>query len=210
MDVLISAGATRNPIDAMRYLTAGSSGSTGVFIARELAARGVRPWLIGSGEARLRGPEVPGEEFWSTRDLLARMQRWIEAHPGGAVIHSAAVGDYERADPNASKTPSGMAEWTLMLTPTPKIADRIRGWGCTGVYVTFKAAAPETTDEELVAIAARQRLRTGSDFVFANVLGRIGHRVAWVGEEAQWHEQRSTAVSALVDTVCERIGSPPQ
>ena len=197
---LISAGATRNPVDAIRYLSAHASGRTGVGLAHALAGKHARVHLLGSIEAVLRAGDSPGfstETYGSTRDLYARMERWVRANPGGTVIHSAAVGDYE-ADPSASKIASGQAALSLTLRPTPKILDAIRTWGHTGPLVSFKAAAPETTDEELVAIARAQLRRTGSNRVFANVIGRTTTRVFLVDEvHAQRFEQRAEAVAAL-------------
>jgi hypothetical protein len=89
----------------------------------------------------------------------------------------------------------------LRLTPTPKIADQVRGWGLSGTFVTFKAAAPGTSDVEMVLIAQRQRARTGCDWVFANVLGRLGRGVWLVGDTAERFEQREDAVAALADRV---------
>lgn len=203
MRALITAGATRNPIDAVRYISAHSSGRTGVVLACSLRDAGVEPWLLGSAEARLRAPELPGEEYRSTRELMGIMEAWVRANPGGAVLHACAVGDYE-VDTQSSKVPSGQPEWTLRLTPTPKIADHVRGWGLTGPYVTFKAASPETTLPELEAIAQRQRQRTGSDLVFANVLGRLGVDVLLVGEQTRHFSERTPAVEALVEWVVQR------
>lgn len=211
MDVLITAGATRNPVDAVRVLTANASGRTGALVGAALEAAGHEVLVLGSPEARLRaeGAGLAAEEYGSTRDLMARMEAWVRAHPEGALIHSAAVGDYELAT-EAGKIPSGKAELVLRLTPTPKIADHVRGWGLSGPYVTFKAAAPETTDEALVRIASAQRARTGCDRVFANVLGRLGAGVWLVGAQAVRYEDRSDAVQALVEGLIPRrpAGSP--
>jgi phosphopantothenoylcysteine synthetase/decarboxylase len=200
VDVLITCGATRNPVDAMRYLSARSTGQTGLQIARALRDRGHRVRVLGSAEAALRAPDLAVEEYGSTRDLFDRMRDAILAAPTGAVIHAAAVGDYEVAAPDAGKTPSGRAEWLLRLVPTPKIADHVRGWGLTGPFITFKAGAPETSVDDLHRIAAAQRARTGSDRVFANVLGRLG-TVLWVGDEAERFDDRDAAIGTLVDWV---------
>ena len=198
MDVLITAGATRNPVDAIRYLSAHATGATGATLSRAIAAQGGTPWLLGSAEARLRAPEIAGEEYFGTRDLMARMEAWIRAHSHGAVVHSSAVGDYELAAPLKEKIPSGLASMTLTLVPAPKIADQVRGWGLQGPYVTFKAAPPGTSDEDLVGIASRQRARVRCDRVFANVLGRTDVGVWLVGDEAVRYERREDAVAALI------------
>lgn len=198
MDVLITAGATRNPVDAIRYLSAHATGTTGVTIARAVAARGASPWLLGSAEARLRAPELPGDEYFGTRDLMTRMEAWIRAHPKGTVVHSSAVGDYELAEPLKEKIPSGLPSITLTLVPAPKIADRVRDWGHTGPFVTFKAAPPGTTDDELVGIASRQRDRVRCDRVFANVIGRTDRGVWLVGDDAVRFERRADAVESLI------------
>ncbi len=197
-EVLITAGATRNPIDAIRYLSAHATGTTGTTIARAIASRGGAPWMLGSAEARLRAPDIAGEEYFGTRDLMGRMQAWIVAHPQGAVVHSAAVGDYELAEPLKEKIPSGRPSITITLVPAPKIADQVRGWGLVGPFVTFKAAPPGTTDEDLVQIASRQRERVRCDLVFANVIGHTDRGVWLVGEDAVRFERRDDAVEALI------------
>ncbi len=197
--LLVTAGATRNPIDAIRYLSAGSSGTTGVTLARAYAAAGGPVHLMGSQEARLRGPKLPGSTFGSTRDLEARLKAWVAAHPDGVVVHAAAVGDYEaRADD--SKIPSGQAELVLRLRPAPKILDQVRGWGPRLHLVSFKAAAPESERTVVERIARRQLQRTASDLVFANVIGRLDAGVALVdAAETRWFEARSEALDTLAE-----------
>ena len=121
--ILITAGATRNPLDAIRYLSAFSSGSTGVGLARALSEDHT-VHLLGSAEACLRAPEgLSTEEFTSTRDLMARMERWVRANPDGVVIHASAVGDYEAIPEDEqdgpAKIPSGKAELLLRSVARP-------------------------------------------------------------------------------------------
>jgi len=204
--VLITAGATRNPIDAMRYISAFSSGATGVWLGRELQAAGLPVLLLGSAEARLRAPELPGEEFTSTRDLLARMERLVLATPGMVVVHAAAVGDYEAAT-SGGKIASGQPELTLLLTPTPKIVDHLKRWDPTMFLVSFKAAPPETGPEDLRRIADNQRRRTGSDLVFANVLGSLHSGVQLVSaESARTWSERAPGLAALRDAILAVAG----
>lgn len=199
--VLITAGATRNPIDAMRCISNYSTGATGVWLGRALRARGITVHLLGSAEALLRAPELDGEEFTSTRDLMARMERWVRANPGGVVVHAAAVGDYE-AEPAAGKISSNLPELVLRLRPTPKIVDQLKGWDPGLHLISFKAAPPETGPDELADIARRQLRRTGSALVFANVLGRLGSGVLLLREEgADSYQDRGSALDALRDHV---------
>lgn len=205
---LLTAGATRNPVDSIRYLSAHATGRTGVQLGGSLSARGIAVTLLGSGEAVLRAGPSAGfttHEFGSTRDLFKQMKHHVHAHPSCGVVHSAAVGDYE-AEPSASKISSGQSTLSIELRPTPKILDAIRGWGLEGPLVSFKAAAPETTEEALVAIARAQLRRTGSDRVFANVIGRTTRGVFLVSEaQAERFEQRPEALKALETWLYDRL-----
>lgn len=136
---------------------------------------------------------------------MAKVRNWTTQHPHGVIIHASAVGDYELADEEGLKIPSGKPELVLTLTPTPKIASLIRSWGFTGTLITFKAASPEVEMPELIEIAQRQRERTGSDFVFANVLGQLESLVAIVGEDTLTFSERASALSALVALVTNEI-----
>jgi phosphopantothenoylcysteine synthetase/decarboxylase len=160
--------------------------------------------LLGSAEACLRATTSPALsllEYRSTRDLMQLMLTFIQAHPDAIVVHAAAVGDYEIADAGQGKIPSGSDELILRFTPTPKIVDHLRAESDAIRLVSFKAAAPETSDEQLVAIASRQRGRTDSDLVFANVIGRLSSRVLLLGEQPEWHATRSGALSSLIETL---------
>lgn len=205
--VLITAGATRNPLDAMRYVSAFSSGGTGVWLSTALRAclgEGGSITLLGSAEALLRCGEIgEKEEFTSTRDLMARMERWVTQHPGGVIAHAAAVGDYE-AQTHGGKLPSGQAELVLRLLPTPKIVDRLKVWDPGTFLVSFKAAPPETDQAALEQIARAQLRRTSSDLVFANVLGRIGTDVLLVDDtSARRFPQRADALDALLEAMVQ-------
>jgi phosphopantothenoylcysteine synthetase/decarboxylase len=214
--LLITAGATRNPIDAMRVLTARSTGSTGIELAGRFA-ESHRVHLLGSAEALLRAQQFPAltkismEEYGSTRDLGDRMERWIRSNPSGVVIHAAAVGDYELdADPSAppNKIPSGQAKLTLTLRPTPKLLDQLHSWSNSLRVVSFKAAAPGTSELDLEAIARRQLVRSGSELVFANVLGALGDLVLLVGpDHCERFTERNAAIGRLVECLMSEPGA---
>ena len=210
--LLVTAGATRNPLDAIRYLSAHSTGATGVGIAAALAPL-TEVLLLGSAEACLRAtmarPGLATEEYHSTRDLMVRMERWVRSRPDGVVVHAAAVGDYEAAEPSPDKTPSGLGELVLRLRPTPKIVDEIRVWSSRVSLVSFKAAAPGTDREALHRIAAAQRQRTGSELVFANTVGRLGDMVSLVDADGPTaFTDRGAATEELIGRLRVLISRP--
>ena len=203
--LLVTAGATRNPIDAIRYLSAASSGRTGVELACAQGAGSTT--LLGSPEAlwRIAGePSARGidsEPYGSTRDLMARMQAWCSKNPTGVVVHAAAVGDYE-APAEDGKIPSGLDELVLRLRPAPKILDAVRGWSAGLSIISFKAAPPGTSPERLSVIAHAQRTRTDSEIVFANAIGNLSRDVLLAtGSGTTHHAAREDGLRELLSRV---------
>jgi phosphopantothenoylcysteine decarboxylase/phosphopantothenate--cysteine ligase len=117
--VLISAGGTREPIDAVRYVGNRSSGRMGVALAAEARRRGAHVTLLG---ANLSVPVPPGVELVATptaSDLETEvLARAVEAD---VVIMAAAVADYRPAEPLSTKRPKDRAGWTLELEPTTDV-----------------------------------------------------------------------------------------
>ena len=202
--VLITAGATRNPIDSMRSITSNSSGATGVYISQRLYVNERTVTLMGSNVALLQ-PECPTNsiEFTSTRDLFAKMNAWVVEHPTGIVVHAAAVGDFEVPNTTSGKIASGSV-LTLELQPTPKIVDEIKRWSPDVYLVSFKAAAPDTSLESLELIARKQLQRTNSDLVFGNILGNLNKDVMLMSTDStQVFTNRQDGLDALVDRILQ-------
>ena len=203
--ILITAGATRNPVDAMRFISARSSGRTGVRLAESLESTG-NIHLLGSPEALLRSPNgIETEAYSSTDDLLVRMRTWVRKHPHGIVVHASAVGDY-MASPSAPEThdkiESGQAELILRLVPTPKILDEIHSWSNDVDIISFKAAAPGVVGEQLESIAHKQLIRTNSVVVFANTIGDLDASVALVGpDQTDWFDNRISGLEELTKRI---------
>ncbi len=198
-DILITAGATRNPIDAMRFISAHSSGRTGAWLAERLCA--THPvTVLGSPLALTQcGPQIQKMSFTSTQDLMEKMKTWVLSHPDGLVIHAAAVGDYGLAEVKADdKIPSGQDELILKLVPTPKILNRLKAWAPDLKLASFKAAAPTVNGNALAAIAAAQGARSGSDLVFANTIGQLDDDVLiWTPNQTTWYTKRHLALEQL-------------
>jgi phosphopantothenoylcysteine decarboxylase / phosphopantothenate---cysteine ligase len=114
--VLISAGGTREPLDAVRYVGNRSSGRMGVALAAEARRRGAEVTLLA---ANLAVPTPDGIDVVATstaaeleREALAR------APEADVVVMAAAVADYRPAEALAAKRPKDQSTWTLQLEPT--------------------------------------------------------------------------------------------
>ncbi len=99
--VLITAGPTQEPLDAVRYLTNRSSGKMGYALAEEAAARGARVMLV-SGPVNLAAPR--GVEVIHVQTAV-EMRKAVMDHLEQAtmIIKAAAVADYHRANPPQQK-----------------------------------------------------------------------------------------------------------
>jgi phosphopantothenoylcysteine decarboxylase/phosphopantothenate--cysteine ligase len=117
--VLISAGGTREPIDAVRFVGNRSSGRMGVALADEARRRGARVTLLGANLAVAPPPGVEVLETPTASDLESEaLARGVEAD---VVIMAAAVADYRPAVALATKRPKDRSGWTVELEPTTDV-----------------------------------------------------------------------------------------
>jgi phosphopantothenoylcysteine decarboxylase/phosphopantothenate--cysteine ligase len=165
--VLVSAGGTREPLDAVRFVGNRSSGRMGVALAAEARRRGAVVTLLA---ANLTVPAPPGVELVETpsaadleREALAR------ASAADVVVMAAAVADYRPAGALAAKRPKDTATWTLELEPTADVLSALGGRRRDGqLLVGFAAETGETGLER-----AREKLaRKGADLFVLNDVGR--------------------------------------
>jgi phosphopantothenoylcysteine decarboxylase/phosphopantothenate--cysteine ligase len=117
--VLISAGGTREPIDAVRFVGNRSSGRMGVALAAEARRRGARVTLLGANLAVSSPPGVELVETSTAAELESEaLGRGVEAD---VVIMAAAVADYRPVEALAKKRPKDRSGWTLELEPTADV-----------------------------------------------------------------------------------------
>ncbi len=129
MNVLITAGATREPIDAVRFVSNVSTGSTGAALADALARAGHEVTLLqGEGAVRPCGDRIICGGFTSTEHLGDRLRTALATGDYDAVIQAAAVADYRPDITHAGKISSHAEELTLRLVPTPKLLPQLKGW----------------------------------------------------------------------------------
>ena len=160
---LVTAGATIEAIDPVRYISNHSSGKMGYAIAEELAERGARVTLI-SGRTALDTPNgVDRVDVLSAEDMYqACVERFDEAD--GAVM-CAAVADYTPQSVAQEKIKKGEGDMAIALKRTRDIAAELGQRKGQRILVGF---AMETQNEH--ANAEDKLHRKNFDFIVLNSL----------------------------------------
>jgi phosphopantothenoylcysteine decarboxylase/phosphopantothenate--cysteine ligase len=165
--IVVTAGPTLEPIDAVRYLGNRSSGKMGFAIAEEARRRGATVTLV-SGPTHLADP--PGvrvnrvETAEEMRDALLR-----SVDGADAVVMSAAVADFRPGQPVERKLKKEEGIPEIRLEPTPDILKELGAGKGDRVLVGFAA---ETEDLEP---AGRKKLEGKNlDLVVVNRVGAPG------------------------------------
>jgi phosphopantothenoylcysteine decarboxylase / phosphopantothenate---cysteine ligase len=150
--VLVTAGGTREPLDAVRFLGNRSSGRMGVALAEEARKRGAAVTLLA---ANLAVPPPRGIEVVETPTAAAMLEEVLARGDADVVLMAAAVADYRPAKPAAEKRPKDEQAWQVTLEPTTDVL-RTLGEQRTNGQVLIGFAA-EHGDEGLSR--AREKLK---------------------------------------------------
>ena len=165
--VVVSAGGTREPIDAVRVIANRSSGKQGYAVAAEAVSRGAEVTLVSTVE--IAAP--PGVRLVPV-ETAAQMQAAMGAESAGAdvVIMAAAVADFRPATAAAGKLKKDRGTPEILLEPTPDILAGLGAVKRPGqVLVGFAA---ETDD--VIANAQGKLQRKHLDLVVANDVSAPG------------------------------------
>lgn len=163
--VLVSAGGTREPLDAVRFVGNRSSGRMGVAIAAEARRRGALVTLLGANLGVAAPPGVDVIETPTAGDL--EREALARAVDADVVVMAAAVADYRPAAALAGKRAKDAAAWTVELEPTTDVLAELGARRRDGqLLVGFAADEGERGLER----AREKRTRKGADlFVFNDV-----------------------------------------
>lgn len=169
--VLITAGPTWVPLDAVRVISNTASGETGILLAQALAQKGARVTLmLGPVKAGYKDNSVKVINFKFFNEFCTLLKNELEKKRYAIIIHSAAVADYAPSGPDKrKKISSGLRALRLNLKPTPKIIDSLRKTNPDSFLIGFKFESDLQRDE-LIKRANRLMKRAGLDLVVANSL----------------------------------------
>ena len=197
---LVTAGNTREKIDAVRDWGNVFTGNTGFAVTEALAAAGEVDLLTSnlSHVAALAGPRrtrfpIRASPFTSHAELKGALAALVTRSRYDAVFMAAAVADYrpERVyqvverraegaeevwrvrDAQAAKVKSTHDEIAVLGRRTEKLVDLFRtAWGFGGVLVKFKLEVGIGRDE-LLRVGEASRAASGADYLVANTLEMV-------------------------------------
>ncbi len=166
--VLVTAGPTREHIDAVRFISNPSTGKMGVAMAEAAKALGAEVTLI-HGPLSVSVPTgMTCIDIVSASDLFEA----VKANLSGSdiIVMSAAVSDFTPETQVAHKIKKSEAATTLVLKPTTDILSWIGAHKT--AHQTVIGFAMET--ENLITEARRKRREKNVDWILANSLSDEG------------------------------------
>ncbi len=205
--VLITAGATRESIDPVRYLTNRSTGKMGYAMAQEAVRRGASVTLV-SGKTNL---EIPyGVDNVIVVESAEEMYQAVMRHASSSdiIIKSAAVADYTPARKSDSKIKKKDGDMKIELERTKDILMALGKMKKENQILIGFAA--ET--DNVVEYAKDKLRRKNLDMIVANDVKKSGagfgtdtNIVAIVDKEANTQEIPMLSKSEVAKVVFDRI-----
>jgi phosphopantothenoylcysteine decarboxylase/phosphopantothenate--cysteine ligase len=165
--VVVTAGGSREPIDAVRFLGNRSSGRMGAALAAEAARRGASVTLIASNLGVAAPPGVETVQAPTAADLA---RETLARGNADVVVMAAAVADYRPAEALEAKRPKDDEAWQLELRPTEDILQALAAQQPSNGRVVVGFAAE--TGEDGLERARRKRTVKKADLVVYNDVAR--------------------------------------
>lgn len=158
--VVVTAGGTREPIDAVRVIANRSSGRQGHALAAEAQRRGAAVTLITAAE-RVAPAGVDVVRVETAEEMRAAVHAVADAD---VIVMSAAVADFRPVTPQEAKIKKADGIPTIELEPTIDILAELGA--SRRPATTLVGFAAETSDVE--AYARAKLVAKGADLIVAN------------------------------------------
>jgi phosphopantothenoylcysteine decarboxylase/phosphopantothenate--cysteine ligase len=210
LNVLITAGPTRERLDPVRYLTNRSSGKMGFAVAAAAREAGAHVTLV-SGPVQLPTPAgITRINVESARDMYAAVHRHVAE--ADVFIAAAAVADFQPVTVAKQKIKKQGVSVKLELEPAPDIVKSVADMAKRPFVVGFAA---ETNDVEENARSKLKRKKL--DMIAANHVGDgiafdcddNALTVLWPGGKTEVTRGPKLEVArALVALIAERLPPP--
>jgi phosphopantothenoylcysteine decarboxylase/phosphopantothenate--cysteine ligase len=207
--VVITAGATMEPIDPVRFITNHSSGKMAVCLLSEALKRRL-PAVVIHG---LMSVPLPRGRFTSVyaptaRDMLTQLKRYVRKD--SIVLMAAAVADFRPARYSPKKIKRTADGLTLRLVPNPDIIRTIVRTNRPAFTVAFAA---ETSD--MLRKGGLKLRKKNADLVVANEVGKPGigfgsdhSRAAFLHRDGQVRTLGRISKRALAGLIFDNLPIP--
>lgn len=170
LNILITAGPTREPIDPVRFLSNRSSGKMGFALAEAAAKQGARVKLV-AGPVQLKTPASVERIDVETADEMLDAVLAFQNKGCDIFISCAAVSDYAPAYRESQKIKKqNQADWDLTLKQTPDILAIVSKQEKNRPFCVGFAA--ET--EQGLKFAEEKRIRKQLDMIALNLVSEPG------------------------------------
>ena len=165
VDVLVTAGPTREPLDPVRFVSNRSSGKMGFAVARAAAEAGASVTLV-TGPVHLLTPrDVLRVDVETAAEMHAAVMK--RARQAQVFIAAAAVADYSPKRAATQKIKKKSASLEVKLSRTPDILAEVAALKSAPFTVGFAA------ETEKLEVHAREKLsKKGLDLLAANLVGK--------------------------------------
>ncbi|UHP09305.1 bifunctional phosphopantothenoylcysteine decarboxylase/phosphopantothenate--cysteine ligase CoaBC [Listeria marthii] len=167
-NVLVTAGATREKLDPVRYFTNHSTGKMGFSIAESAARHGANVTLVTTSKALPVPPGVEAVYVESAEEMYQAVDERKDAQE--VFVMTAAVADYTPANVSDQKIKKQPGDFTIEMKRTKDILLEI-GQHKTAEQVVIGFAA-ET--ENLEANALKKLTSKNADMIVANNISEAG------------------------------------
>jgi phosphopantothenoylcysteine decarboxylase/phosphopantothenate--cysteine ligase len=166
--ILVTAGPTQEPLDAVRYISNRSSGKMGYVLAEAARRRGARVVLV-SGPTRT---EPPATHILERVGTAAEMEEAVSRHTEAAtvILMAAAVADFRPASRHSGKIKKQNGVPTVTFEPTVDILAEVSRRRQKGQIIVGFAAETEDLVENAAAKLRAKRL----DLLVANDVSQKG------------------------------------
>src|SRR5215475_8172996 len=208
--VLVTAGGTREPLDAVRFLGNRSSGRMGATLAAEARRRGAEVTLIAANLSVPVPVEVDVVAAPTAEDLA---RETLARRDVDVVLMAAAVADYRPVAAEAGKRPKDGNSWTVTLEPT---TDVLRELGLSRTNGTMLVGFAADVGERGLERAREKLADKAVDLIVFNDVSRedIGfdasdNEVVLVsadGERRLEKASKEEIATAILDEVAARLG----
>jgi phosphopantothenoylcysteine decarboxylase/phosphopantothenate--cysteine ligase len=170
MQILVTAGPTREPIDAVRFITNASSGRMGYAVAAAAVQAEMSVTLL-SGPVPLSPPAgCKVVRFVTVADLKAALEARFASCD--ALVMAAAVGDFTVESPAGDKLHRTAGPLNLTLWPTPDLLAELASRKRPGQKI-IAFALEASTPQAAGAAAAAKLAAKGADFIVVNTLAAM-------------------------------------